>query len=266
MRPSGLPLDEIAVYQNAVAAMEDLAFMDQDAELPLLAMHSWSLPQYDVSLDIASTRVQWAVYGLQMTQSLISSADFAFQPCLGRFFWQRNYEGSVNFMHRLLVPTFLRGTHKAGTSDAPGSSESRNQTMLLTPDPDVSVVVTNASNPGTGPLEAPQLRVVPTYNGLAMTSKEIFTIALSTMVLGAEQGPETPCSGIIGDAFDVIPIIDAHGRSLLKYRSLIRAMRVLTRWMVAKNRFGEIDVELIRDGVVIGIGRLKKFSPGLAGA
>ncbi|KAL9064727.1 MAG: hypothetical protein Q9161_008698 [Pseudevernia consocians] len=276
MHDPTLPLDEIAVYQNAVAAMEDLAFMNQSAELPLLAMHSWSLPQYDVSLDIVSTRVQWAVYGLQMTENIISGGVIVFQPCLGRFFWQGHYEGSVEFMRRVLVPTSLQGTHKAGTSDAPGLSDSYNkssagatraadplQTLLLTPDPDISIV-TNASNRGTPPLDAPHLRVVPTYNGLPMTSKEIFTIALATMVLGAEQGPETACSGIMGAALDVIPIIDAQGQPLLKYHSLIKAMRVLTRWMVAKNRFGEIDVELIRDGVVIAIGRLKKFNQALA--
>lgn len=41
-------------------------------------------------------------------------------------------------------------------------------------------------------------------------------------------------------------------------------MRILTRGTVAKKRFGEVDVELRRERVVIGIGRLKKGTLGLA--
>lgn len=137
--------------------------------------------------------------------------------------------------------------------------------LLLTADPDVSTGSSNFSISETSPLHTPQLQVVPTYHGLPMTAKEIFTIALSTMVLGAEERPASACGGIQGNAFDMIPIFDSHGGSLLKYHSLIRAMRVLTRWMAARNRFGEIDIELLRDGVVIGVGRLKKYTVGLAG-
>lgn len=132
--------------------------------------------------------------------------------------------------------------------------------LLWTADPDHPTILSNGSIGEMSPLNTPQLRVSPMYNGLPMTAKDIFTIALSVMVLGAEQGPKTACVRIRGDAFDMVPIFDSHGQSLLKYHSLIRAMRLLTRWMAAMNRFGEIDIELIRDEVTIGVGRLKKFN------
>lgn len=272
------PLDEIAIYQNAVAAMEDLAFMDQSAELPSTPVHFWSLPQYDVSIDIVSTCVKWAVYGLQMTVNLISSALVAYHPCFGRFFWHNNYEGRANFMRRNTLPTYPLGAHQASVSGASGLNGLFNKSladgagavegldaMLLTPDPDISTV-TNSNNSNLGAmksLHAPQLEVIPTYNGRSMTARDIFAIALSTIVLGAEEGPETSCSGIQDDALDIIPIFDTQGQSLLKYRSLVKAMRLLTNWMAAKNRFGEIDIELTRDGVVIAIGRLKMFNIGV---
>ena len=250
--------------------MEDLAFMDQSAELPSTPMSSWSLSQYDVSVDIVSTSVKWAVYGLQMTERMISSAPVAFQPCIGKFFWQRQYEGRVRFQRRDTIPTaFLRarGTGMENSSDWNGSvnrslaeGAGGAEALLWTADPDDSTILSHGSIGGILPPNTPQLRVAPTYNGLPMTAKDIFTIALSAMVLGAEQGPKTACARITGDALDMIPIFDSHGQSLLKYHSLIRAMRLLTRWMAAMNRFGEIDIELIRDEVTIGLGRLKKFN------
>lgn len=78
--------------------MEDLAFMGQSAELPSMPMESWSLARYDVAVDMVSTSVEWAVYGLQMTERMISSDPVAFQICVGKFFYQRHYEGRVRFL------------------------------------------------------------------------------------------------------------------------------------------------------------------------
>ena len=274
----GPPLDEIGIYQNAVATMEDLAFMNQSAELPYTPLDSWSLAQYDVYLDIVSTRVQWAIYGLQMTTDLISSTTVAFRPCFGRFFLHSHYEGRVNFEQRGAVSVYSPGAHRTSVSGVLGMNGLFNKsltgragaadgldTMLLTPDPDdLTVTNSNDSSPETiKTLYSPQLQVMPIYNGLPMTARDIFAVALSAMILGAEKGPNTACQGIRDHGLDMIPIFDTQGHSLLKYHSLIRAMRVLTRWMVAKNRFGEVDIELTRDGVVIGIGRLKKFDIGV---
>ena len=250
--------------------MEDLAFMDQSAELPSMPLRSWSLSAYDVSIDIVSTTVKWAVYGLQITERMISSAPVAFQPCIGKFFWQRQYEGRVRFLRESTPPTSFLRARRAGMENNSDWSGVFNRSLaegaggaedsLRTADPDDSTVFSNGSMGEMSTLSTPHLRVAPTYNGLSMTAKDTFTIALSVMVLGAEQGPKTACARIRGDAFDMNPIFDAHGQSLLKYHSLIRAMRLLTRWMVAMNRFGEVDIELLRDEVTIGLGRLKKFN------
>ena len=181
-------------------------------------------------------------------------------------------------MRRSTGPTFLLGAHQATKPDAPDLKTSFNKSLaggaggderlnaiLLTGDPDISTIADNNSNSEITTLHSPQLQVVPTYNGLPMTSNYVFAIALAVMVLGAEKGPQQACTGIRDDSFDMIPIFDMQRQSLLKYHSLIKAMRVLTRWMVANNRFGEVDVELWRDGVVIGIGRLKKISTEVAG-
>ena len=235
-----------------------------------MPLSSWSLSRYDVSVDIVSTSVKWAIYGLQMTERMISSDPMEFQPCIGKFFWQRHYEGRIRFLREDTVPTSSLRRRRAGMEDNLSLNGSFNRSLaeeaggaedlLLTADPDDSTVLSNGSMVDMSLLTTPQLRVAPTYNGLPMTAHDIFTLAISVMVLGAEQGPKNACPRIRGDAFDMIPIFDSHGQSLLKYHSLIRAMRLLTRWMVAMHRFGEIDIELIRDDVTIGLGRLKRYN------
>lgn len=164
--------------------------------------------------------------------------------------------------------SFLRA-RRAGIETNSGGNGTLNRSMaevaagredlLLAADPDFFTIHSNASISDILHPNTPRLEVVPTYNGLPMTAKDIFAIALSTMVLSAEQGPKTQCVGITGDGFDMVPIFDAYGQSLLKYHSLIRAMRILTRWMAWMKRFEEIDIKLLRDDTVIGIGRLKRF-------
>ena len=209
--------------------------MDQNAELPLTPINSWSLPQYDIIVNVASTRVQWAIYGLQLTVKIISGTPVAFQPCEGRFFWQRSYQGRINFMRRGTGPTSLLGAHQATKSDAPdlktffnkslaggaGADEGLNA-ILWTADPDISTIADNNSNSELTNLHSPQLQVVPTYNGLPMTSNSIFAIALAKMVLGAEKGPQQACTGIRDGSFDMVPILDTQGQSLLKFHSLIK--------------------------------------------
>lgn len=80
------------------------------------------------------------------------------------------------------------------------------------------------------------------------------------MGVGADNGPEEPCSSIsIVNGFSITPEVDDRGQSLLKYRQLIKAMRILWRWMVGRERFGEIDFELQRHGAKIAQGRIQNF-------
>lgn len=78
------------------------------------------------------------------------------------------------------------------------------------------------------------------------------------MVVGAEDGLDTYCLRLQRAGLDVVGQNDAVGEPLLKYKSLIRAMGMLMPWMVAMNRFGEINVEILRDAVLIGKVRIQK--------
>ena len=83
------------------------------------------------------------------------------------------------------------------------------------------------------------------------------------MVLGAENGPNTYCLRLLRPEVEVISELDRYGQPMLKYKHVIRAMAILMGWMVTRNEFGEVDVEILRGGIRIGESRIKKRRVGL---
>lgn len=79
-----------------------------------------------------------------------------------------------------------------GASGGAGGSDA----MLLTTSPNISTIIDRSNLELTTPLNAPQLEVVPTYNGPPMMSNKVFTTALSVMVLVAEKRPGASLSGL----------------------------------------------------------------------
>ena len=175
-------------------------------------------------------------------------------------------EGTVEFGHRGYESNILALPEVGGLKNASmaivkdGADDDEYTSLTFTDDDDDifpnSTTIATTLDTQTS-VSAPQLEVIPTYNGETMTVQDVFAIALDVMVLGAEKGPAETVSRITTRTFDMIPIHGAHGRTELRYRALVKTMRILMRWMVAQKRFAEVDVELKRDGVVIALGRLK---------
>ena len=106
-------------------------------------------------------------------------------------------------------------------------------------------------------ISTPQLKVILTYNVATIAVKDVFAIALDVMVLGAEKGPSECVSRITTATFDMLLIYSAHGQTELRYKALVKMIRVLIRQILAIKRLAEVDVEMRRDGVVVALGRLK---------
>lgn len=204
-------MNEIAVCMNAVAAMEDLCFMDQGAVLDQ-PPRAWSLPQYDLLLDTLTGQVRFAVWALQLTVAV--SYQVGYWPIIGKIFLHDMPEGRVNFQYRVLTNS---STFTGNVGDLPLNSSG-------------SGFPTTTTTLGVA-LTAGQLRVTPSYSGASMSAHDVFSRVLAVMVVGAETGPESPCNGIVGRAggiagIDITPERDEQGHSLLKYRQLIKAMRI----------------------------------------
>lgn len=257
-RDYGPPLDEIGIYMTAITALEDLCFRTQSAPLPdyphipFQSPVKWSLPQYDVYLEISSQQVRYAIWGVQYAAGALRKAGL--WPAIGRFFWRGEFAGRLDFASkRFPLPPDEREHHLAGP-DRSGSFEVKGERA-------VAAAMTSISSNATMAVsiyEGARLSIVPIYRGVALSARAVFGSAIDTMVLGAEHGPDTYCLRLQRAGVDVIGERSAAGEPLLKCKSVIRAMSMLMPWMVTMGRFGEVDVQIRRDEVLIGRVRIER--------
>ena len=107
-------------------------------------------------------------------------------------------------------------------------------------------------------LRAGRLRIVPRYNGVPLSARAVFGTAIDVMVIGAENGVDTYVIRLQRAEVEILGEVDADGEPLLTYKSVMRAMSMLMSWMVMMDRFGEVEVEIRRDTLLIGKVRIKK--------
>lgn len=141
-------MNDIAVFMNAVTAMEDLCFMDQGADLRNHPPRTWSLPQYDLSIDVWTRQVRYAVWALQIIVTV--SSRVGYWPVIGRLLLHDIPEGRWNFQYRGDLSLNSSATNIPNT----------------TTDPELS-------------LTAGQLRVIPRYNGAPMSTYDVVSRILA---------------------------------------------------------------------------------------
>ncbi|KAG7006197.1 hypothetical protein G7Y79_00015g037870 [Physcia stellaris] len=255
----GPTMNEIAIYMTAINALEDLCFRDQSSTIPgypPVPFHSvttWSLPQYAVYCEISSQQVRYAIWGLQMITGDVRRGGF--WPVVGRYYWRDRFAGRVDLANKAFPLPPEDGTASIkgqvfvnGTGAAEKNSTTADVLSHIFPD---SVKDENV-------LQAGRLRIFPRYNGVPLTARAVFGTAIDVMVLGAENGVDTYCIRLQRAEVEIVGVVDAAGEPLLRYKSVIRAMSMLMSWMVAMNRFGEVEVEIRRYALLIGKVRIKK--------
>ena len=257
-RDYGPPLDEIGIYMTAMTALEDLCFRAQSAPLPdypLIPFQSpvkWSLPQYDVYLEVSSHQVRYAIWGVQYAAGALRKAGL--WPCIGRFFWRGEFAGRLDFgSKRFPLPPDKMEYHLAG-ADRGGNVEVKGKPAAAATNTGISPNTTMV----VGLYEGARLSILPIYRGVVLSARAVFGSVIDIMVLAAEHGPDTYCLRLQRAGIEVIGEESAAGEPLLKYKSIVRAMSMLMPWMVAVNRFGEIDVQIRRDEVLIGRVRIER--------
>ena len=254
----GPPMNEIEVYMTAVIALEDLCFRDQNEPVPgyppvpFRSPSKWWLPQCSIYLEVSSLKVRYAVWGIQLTAGGIRKAGL--WPVIGRCFWDEQFAGRVDFANKRhpLPPDDDVQLLGKNASERIHKSKRKSTTVIQS-----SNVLRNATTAGDMD-ETGRLTIDPKFNGVALSPRIVFGAAIDVMVLGAEYGPDTYCLLLHRAEVEVVGKRDAAGNALMMYKHLIRAMSMLTSWLVRINRFGEIDVRILRDGVLIGTARIKK--------
>ena len=231
-------MDEIGVYMNAVASMEDLCF--RYAARTLIS-RTWSLAQYEVKLYILATGDSlYAAWALQSI--IIALIDSGFWPIEGNFSWKGTQKGYISVNHTQNATPST--SHGSNTIDIALHGAYVNETTGL-----ISMPVAEGST----------LQVRLRFEGVTMSPEQVFSSVLAVMVWGKEQGPETLCEGFDDDDFRMIPQKDLKtGQSRLKWGYVIKAARSLAAWMVEEGAYGEANLDIIRDGILVGQGRIRK--------
>ena len=257
-RDYGPPMNELAIYITAITALEDLCFRDQSAtvpgypHVPFRSPAIWSLLQYDIYLEISSRQVRYAIWGLQFTAGDVRQGGL--WPVIARYFWRGEFTGRLDFANK---------KYPLPPEDESKSTSEQHRSSSIEAKANSSAVVSPAgiypnATAVTTLLEGARLAISPTYRGVPLSPRAVFGTAIDIMVLGAETGPDTYCQRLERAGVEVIGEESAAGEPLLTYKSLIRAMGMLMPWMIAMDRFGEIDVEIRRDAVMIGRVRILK--------
>ncbi|KAI4219014.1 MAG: hypothetical protein L6R36_008621 [Xanthoria steineri] len=103
-----------------------------------------------------------------------------------------------------------------------------------------------------------ELRLLPGYTGIDMPMFDVMLTILKVMVMGVENGPEAICQDIVMPHFILRPERGAMGQPVLRWGQVIKMMRVLARWLVAQNRYGEVSFMIKRDGALVAIGTIRR--------
>ncbi len=236
------PMNEIAFYINTLLAMYDLSLLPQQSTLPDWKL--WELPNYGVRVAAKTTQIRYAVWGLW--QGVQRDADAGFWPMALKMSWSGTAVGQVNVAPRQSLSSNITDELALSASDIPSVL----QALALN-------TTTSGFESSPDNLGAPHFQYNITPNGRQITVKHLFQTAFATLVASAEQGPSTPFPGWISDDFTFVPVLDARGRSLMVYGNLIKAMTYLATTAVEHHYFNEVDIEVVRDGVAIGHGRLR---------
>lgn len=226
----------IGMYMNAIHTMYDLCYMEQTANIP---RRLWSLPDYDITVDISATEARYAIWGLQGTAD--ADAEAGLWPLISQVTLGGATQGHVSI--RLRSQPFGNLPPMSG-----GANTSAVSVQSVTATPPLDTV----SDLGS------EMDVHQTYNGIGLTPQYVFSMCLRVMSFGSQYGRDTPASGMnFDDRFVLSSEFDARGQPQLKYRHVFKLMRVMANTMVRNSQFGELDVELWKYGKRIAWGWLK---------
>lgn len=206
-------LDEIGVYMNVVAVLEDLCLVFHGASS---VIEHWSIPRYDLLLDLTCYLQPYRFGAWTVLRAVELAAMTEFKTMSRDAYWQGHMEGNIKFIYV--------NPRSAGV----GRQVAENMT-LTTDDPTPSSL--------QGFQARHELELVPSYNGVTMTKRAVLMPIIEIMVSADEEGPHTFCHVFSRPSFVLTPLRDAHNLPLLRWGQLTKMMRVLAKWVVWNRRY-----------------------------
>ena len=236
-------MSAIGMYMNAFEAMYDLVYMDQSASIEL---RRWSLPGYDLTVEIAVKEARFAVWGLGAHCQ--TSSEQGYPPMITLLTLDDEMKGYVGIRYRDPrkdpTPNALLGSRLIASNAS--FLDGANNTEMVMPD----------DTPSLGASQ--DISVKTTWNGAPLPLNYALQACLSTMSYTAQFVKNELLTVFnVGDAMKWVSGYDTERKPLLKACYVWKVMRLLARNMVEENRFGEVDVELRRYEVKIAAAKLQ---------
>lgn len=233
---SGPKMDLIGMYMNAIYAMYDLCLLDVHA---IVARKDWSLPNYDIVIDMAGYKTFFAIWGLQRTADPLVREGL--YPMVSEMTLNGQTMGHVAIRPRKkLGGGLLEESHETITKIVSGRA------------PNATLPLGSIANLGA------EMDIHQTFEGAKLNPQYVFSTCLKTMSSAARYNRGDPASEIsFVDGFALKSELDRKGEPLLKYRHVSKIMRAIADTMVKNDHFGEMNVELWKYGRRIAWGRLQ---------
>lgn len=225
-------MPETAFYMTLLAAMYDLSRANQQRPQP--AFRTWEVPTYNARVAVMADRVRFGVYGL--LSAALQGASAGFWPMVLEMRWDGVGVGRIDIAYRASRSGV--GDEDAGWVGMNGSSSTSMRGVEV---------------------GAAGVRYDVRRSGRSVPVGHVFQVALQTLVVVAEAGCRTAFRllRLVGLGFVFVAEFDARGRSLMDHGDLGGVVTFLATDMVARGAFGEVDVSVVRDGVVVGHGNLR---------
>ncbi|KAL8878922.1 MAG: hypothetical protein Q9192_008343, partial [Flavoplaca navasiana] len=222
----------------AVNALETLCF---DLRIPGRIDGFWSdIAGSDIEMGLVSVEqppYRFAAWAVQRTFEAAHRLDYVSLKSF--IIWQGRTVGHILFAHKP-PDASMRVSETAGD----------NQTLTIDdPSPPRAV------NPA-GLQAQHRLQLVPSYTGAVMPLYDVMLTILTVLVVSIEKGPDTPCENIVLPRF-ILRSERIMGRTVLTWGNVFKMMRILVRWLVGQDRYGELSFLIKRDGNPIAIGGIQ---------
>lgn len=227
--------------------MSELSLHPQQTALPDWKL--WELPTYGIRVAVKTTQIRYAVWGLWL--GVQWGSDAGFWPMVLKL------ASAGDPVRQIVVAP--RQSIESGTTDGSGALLFGSDTpaALLRNVAPMNVTNDGVQGPPDDNLHDDHVQYTITPNGRRITIRHLFHTLFPVLVTAAERGVRTSFPGDDAGDFTFVPALDAGGRSLMVYGDLIRAATYVGVTAVEEDRFQEVDVEVVRDGVRIGGGRLR---------
>lgn len=234
------PIDQKAAYVNLLEAMDDVAFMPQQA--PMNSWRAWALPGYPSQVEIKADQARFAVWGISYLNAELYRGRK--RPMSIDMAWEGNFAGEIHISNE------HPGENKPTISNSSTPEfKMNNATSSL-----------DAEQPGMQFIATPnggvtKVQYIVSTNGDHISMRNVFYTAVSILASSAAEGLDRPFASANDNlGFSFKAAFDGQGHSMMTEADLARTVTYVARELVRMDDFREAKIQVLKNDVLAGQG------------